>query len=682
MPEGVLLVGPHGRVEFANRRARELTGHSPQALEGLPLESLLPGGLDGDESDEPRRLPLRRADGTDVPVEVRVGWVGAPKRSRVVLLREADDSRPEVPRTTDATFRAVVEQISAITYTWSWRDGEYFVVYSSPQIERILGYTPQEWIADPTAWYEWVHAEDRAAVIEENKRCEETAEPYSMQYRMLRKDGRVIWVEDSWVVVENEDDGRRVFQGVVFDVTERKLAEQEIAFLVHHDKLTGLPNRALFEETLEQAISRARRHRLGVSVLYLDLDNFKLVNDSLGHHAGDQLLMQLADRLRECVRETDHVARQSGDEFLMLLSDLDRAATPSLENETSAIASETVARRVEAALREPFVLGDAAIRVSGSIGISLFPQDGEDSETLLRNADAAMYQAKKHALGGYVLYSGTGARPLDKLGLTARLRRAVELEQWLLHYQPIIDLSDGRMTGVEALIRWQEPDGTLVAPGEFIPLAEELGLIEVIGDWVIREMAYQQRAWADAGLDLAMSINLWPRQLWSNDLADRLLGTLKDARVHPGRIIVEVTESTAMSEPGRTQRVLTELHDAGLVLAIDDFGTGSCSLSRLKDLPVDILKVDRSFIHGADRDPTLGGMVRAMIELAQAMGMTPHAEGVETAGEHAFLRTAWCRMAQGFYFARPAPADAIPALVSPGRMNVQMRPIGTNPSLA
>ncbi len=587
---------------------------------------------------------------------------------------DALDAAPTTPpadaaTVSDTTFRAVIEHISAITYTWAWNDGEYFVVYSSPQIEPILGYAPEEWMADPTAWYDWIHPDDRAAVIDENKRCETTGEAYAMQYRMIRKDGEVIWVEDSWVVVENQHEYGRVFQGVVFDITRRKLAEQEVAFLAHHDKLTGLPNRAFFEETLELAVSRARRHQRGVAVLFLDLDNFKLVNDSLGHHAGDQLLQQLAERLREVTREADLVARQGGDEFLLLLSDLEAAVRSETEHETSSLAAETVAQRIAQALNEPFFMANTGVRVAGSVGISLFPQDGEDSESLLRSADAAMYQAKKLAPGAYMFCASEGSRPLDKLGLTARLRQAVEEEQWRLHYQPIVDVADGRMTGVEALIRWQDEDD-LVSPAEFVPLAEELGLIEEIGDWVVREIAYQHRMWANEGIDLQLSFNVWPRQLWTRNFVTHLLATLEDSRVDPRRIVVEIPETTAMSDSDRTRRVLAELRESGLVVAIDDFGTGSSTLSRLKDLPADILKIDRSFVSGVDGDRTLAGMVRAMVELARCLDMTALAEGIETDAELAFVREAGCGLAQGFHFARPVPADAIPGMVAASRRAV------------
>jgi diguanylate cyclase (GGDEF)-like protein/PAS domain S-box-containing protein len=567
------------------------------------------------------------------------------------------------PSILEAKYRALIEQIAAITYTWSWREDRYSVEHASPQIEDILGYSPAEWAADPTAWYAWVHPDDRQLVVDENKRCELSGEPYSIEYRMLRKDGATIWVQDSWVVVGDRHDGHPVFQGLVFDITRRKLAEERTTFLAHHDPLTQLPNRGLFEELLGSAVARAKRHDLSVGVLFLDLDNFKLVNDSLGHHAGDGLLIQLAERLKACTRDEDVVARQGGDEFLLLISDLERG-TDAQDEDLAARVVRTVAERVHDAMKEPFVLDGVEFMASGSLGISLFPQDALDAQTLLKNADSAMYQAKKTEPGGWVRYSTRGEDPTERLSLSTRLRRAVDMEQWILHYQPVVDLLDGSVNSLEALIRWREPNGGIVPPGEFIPLAEELGLIEAIGDWVIDEIASQQKRWADQGLDLTLSFNLSPRQLWSAHLAEKVMGKLRLAEVDAGKVVIEITESTAMADPDRTQRILTELRSWGLTLAIDDFGTGYSSLARLKHLPVDILKIDQAFIRDVHRDPGLASMVRAMIQLAQGLQMIPLAEGVESHGEYEFLRANGCLLAQGFWFARPAPACEIPELLT------------------
>ncbi len=566
----------------------------------------------------------------------------------------------------EAKYRTLVEHIPAVVYLNPIDDGPGSI-YVSPQVNQLLGVTQDQWMADPDCWRKHLHPEDKARVWREHQHSYRAHISLNHEYRMVHEDGTVKWIMEEAFPVRDEQGNPWLVQGVLFDITERKKAEEQITFLAYHDKLTGLPNRALFEEMLEMSISRARRHDLGVGVLFLDLDNFKLVNDSLGHQAGDLLLQQLAERLLGCTRETDLVARQGGDEFLLLLSDIERGAAPpdeDIEGDAAMLVAESVAQRVHESLQIPFDLGGTEFFASGSVGISLFPQDALDANSLLKNADSAMYQSKRLDPGGYMIYATGGEDPMEKLSLTTRLRRAVEQEHWVLHYQPIVDLADGKLVGVEALVRWQDPTGGMVAPGEFIPLAEELGLIEAIGDWVIDEMAAQQRQWIDQGLDLEVSFNLSPRQLWSSHLAEKILNKLRVAAVDPRKIVVELTESTAMADPDRTQKILSDLHAWGLTLAIDDFGTGYSSLARLKHMPVDILKIDQAFVRNVDKDLGLAGMVRAMISLAQSLEMIPLAEGIETAGEFVFLRSNGCRLAQGFHFSRPVPAEEVPALAA------------------
>jgi EAL domain-containing protein (putative c-di-GMP-specific phosphodiesterase class I) len=320
---------------------------------------------------------------------------------------------------------------------------------------------------------------------------------------------------------------------------------------------------------------------------------------------------------------------------------------------------ESVAQRIQESVAAPFVLAGTELYVSVSVGISVYPQDAEDGGGLLRNAEAAMYEAKKSGAPSWVISSRGAFDSAAKLQFVTRLRKAVESQRWTLYYQPVLELETGAMIGVEALIRWIEPDGTMVPPGEFIPLAEELGLIEHIGDWVVRELVYQVRAWRELGIELDVGFNLSPRQFWQPDLAERILVQVRGAGIEPGRVVVEVTESSAMMDPDRAQEILWELHRGGLSIAIDDFGTGYSSLSRLREMPVALLKIDRSFVSGVQDVPQNGSIVAAFLQLAHGLGMTTLAEGIETEEELAFLRERGCRLGQGFLFSRPVPPEEI-----------------------
>jgi diguanylate cyclase (GGDEF)-like protein/PAS domain S-box-containing protein len=666
-PECLVVVAADGRVVYANHRVEALSGLAQDELVGHPVAELIHVDVSLAESEgETLEGTCRHKDGSEVPIEVRVGKVDGPDgRSLVVTLRDLSALRDlESARfQTEAKYAALVEGIPAITYIDPVAQDQPSI-FVSPQVKDLLGISPEEWLGDYYAWRDHVHPEDFTRAWEEYVEAYTNRESLTHEYRMVHEDGHVIWVSDQASFVRNEQGEPWLIQGVIFDITERKKAEEQVAFLAYHDKLTGLPNRVLFEEMLVHALARARRHELGVGVLFLDLDNFKLVNDSLGHQAGDELLRQLADRLRGCTRDTDLVARQGGDEFLLLLSDLERGAGSVPGADAELIAAETVAVRVREAMQPPFDLAGTSFYATGSIGIALYPRDGLDAETMMMNADAAMYQAKRSGPSNYVHFTSDDQDRVGKLSFTTRLRRAVEQEDWVLHYQPVVELATGRVRGAEALVRWHQPNGGLVAPGEFIPLAEELGLIEAIGDWVIGDAVRQAAEWHSSGIDLTIGFNISPRELWSTHLPERILGKLKAAGVDPRRVVVEITESTAMADPDRTQAILSEMHAWGLVLALDDFGTGYSSLSRLKHLPVDILKIDRSFVSRVDTDADNANMVRAMIDLAQNLGMTALAEGIETQAELDFLIEHGCRLGQGFLFGRPLPASEIPAFVA------------------
>ena len=670
-PECLVITADDGRIAFVNGRAQDLTGYDRADLIGRQLDVLLTDGLP-EATDTTFEALCRRADAPAISVQVHLGHIEGPPHLLVVTLRDMTELKEgrEARFEAEAKYRALVEEIPAVVYLDPVSETAESI-YVSPQVTALIGVQPAEWLADPYCWRHHVHPDDIDRVWGEYVEAYTNHTMLNHEYRMVHEDGTEKWVLEQATTVRNERGEPWLIQGVIFDITERKRAEDRVAFLAYHDSLTGLPNRVLFEEMLGISIARARRQGLGVGVIFLDLDNFKLVNDSLGHAAGDAMLRQLADRLRESTRDSDFVARQSGDEFLLLLSDLERSGTVP-GTDASMLVAESVVTRVQEALREPFDLGGTDFFASASLGISLFPQDAHDAAALLRNADTAMYQSKRNARGGYALYSARDDDPMATLERATQLRRAVDSKHWLLHYQPILDLGDGTMRGVEALIRWQERNGEIAPPSEFIPLAEEMGLIEAIGDWVLDEFTEQSKAWRSQGLDLEVSFNLSPRQMWSPNLSEHMLGKLQASGMDPGKVVVEITESTAMADPDRAQRILSELHAWGLTLAIDDFGTGYSSLARLKHMPVDILKIDQSFVRDVDRNRELAGMVRAMIQLAQSLGMTPLAEGIETRGEYEFLRGNGCRLAQGFLFSRPVPAAEIPDLARASLAPVQL----------
>jgi len=439
------------------------------------------------------------------------------------------------------------------------------------------------------------------------------------------------------------------------DVTERLAAEQQITYLAYHDPLTGLGNQALLAEHLKLALARSRRTGAGVALLHLDIDNFKLVNDSLGHRAGDELLCRLAVRLQESIRATDMLARAGGDNFLLLLADL---------HDDVQRAAERVAAQVVACLAEPFEIAGAEFQISASTGIALAPRDARDAEALLAHADSAMYQAKETARGAWAGFVAAGRDPLERLSMAARLRRALANEEFQLHYQPIF-AADGPLAGVEALLRWHDPErGGLVSPAEFIPVAEDTGLIESIGDWVIGAVCEQQVAWAGRGHEPQISVNVSPRQLRRLDFIPRVREHLARTGADPARITVELTETAMHQDAGDPEPVLRALHDLGLQLALDDFGSGYSSLSRLREMPMQTLKIDRAFLRQVPENREAAAIVTAILSLARALGRSTVAEGVETEAQRDFLLEQECPLLQGFLLARPMPVDEVEALMS------------------
>jgi diguanylate cyclase (GGDEF)-like protein/PAS domain S-box-containing protein len=578
----------------------------------------------------------------------------------------AEESLTASVRATRSDYRAIVERIPAITYTEVIGESPA-TTYISPQVEALLGVTPGEWIADPGLWFALLHPEDRDRARAEYRRGRDSGRNFALEYRMLGRNGRVVWFRDEAAVVSDAAGRRHVVHGLMLDITKRKESEEQEAVSAFHDKLTGLPNRAMFQDLLDRALARARRQDLAVAVLAVDIDDFKLVNDSLGREAGDELLRRVADRLGQATRETDVVSRNGADEFTVMLADLDRGGEATRDDALAQMVAESVSIRIGELLQTPFSLAGQEVFVTASIGLSMFPGTARNSATLLHTAESALHRSKETSRGGFTTYSKADIDPrVNRLSLASRLRRAVERQNWVLHYQPIVGLDTGNMREVEALIRWQDPNGGFVPPGEFIPLAEEMGLIEAIGDWVLHELCRQLRAWRAEGLEVRGGFNLSPRELLRPDLAGRILGAMADEGVNTGDVLVEVTESSMMVDPDRTLPPLRELHAAGVRIAIDDFGTGYSSLSRLRSMPVDVLKIDQSFVRDIPGDPDSCRMVKAIVQIAHTLGVTPLAEGIETEAQWHFLLENDCQLGQGYHFSRPVPAAEIGLLSTPG----------------
>jgi len=435
--------------------------------------------------------------------------------------------------------------------------------------------------------------------------------------------------------------------GAFLDITARKRAEEQVRDLAYHDALTGLPNRLLFQDRLALAVAQAHRHRQGLAVLFLDLDRFKVINDSLGHTVGDRLVREVAARLRTCVREGDTVARLGGDEFTLLLPHVGQA-----------VDAAKVAKKVLDLVRIPFDIDGRELFVTASMGISLYPDDGTDAETLVKNADTAMYRAKEQGRDLYQLYTpAMNATALERLALESSLRRALSQDELVLHYQPIFDVASRRVQGVEALLRWAHPELGLVAPADFIPLAEITGLILPMGPWVLRAACAQARAWQERQPGLCVAVNLSARQFQEASLVAQVTDALADSGLDPRCLQLEITESSAMQNAQTAIQTLRELKSLGVGLSIDDFGTGYSSLSYLKRFPIDTLKIDQSFIRDIGRDPDDAAIASAIIALAHTLKLTVVAEGVETSGQLAFLAAHGCDRAQGYLLSRPFPAD-------------------------
>jgi diguanylate cyclase (GGDEF)-like protein/PAS domain S-box-containing protein len=550
-------------------------------------------------------------------------------------------------------LRALVSNVPGAIYRCS-PSCDWAMEFISDEIRSIAGYAPDELIGNRVRTFASVIVEaDREAVERSVEDALAEGVPFEIEYRIGHADGSTRWVYERGQGIFDDAGEVTFLDGVICDITARKQAEEQLAFLAYHDPLTGLPNRTLFQEHLGVALLRAERTSAAVAVCFVDLDGFKLVNDSFGHDIGDDLLVEVASRLQRVVRSHDVVARQSGDEFLILLADLPLAEPG---DRSACDIAVQVATSIRSELQTPIPLSGTEISVNASVGISLYPNDAPDAETLLKHADIAMYAAKDAGRNDHALYVSDHRDPRRQLSLASRLRDAIHNGELVLHYQPLVELGSGRVAGAEALVRWQDGDRGLIPPNDFIPIAERTGLIKPLSDWVIKQACQQSVAWRDQGLDLYVSVNL-PASFWRPTRISEVLDTIESFGLNPDRMMVEITESTAMGDERATAPILEELHRRGLRVALDDFGTGHSSLSRLNRMQVTTLKIDRAFIRDLPADASAAILVKSIIQLANNLGLQPLAEGIETEAQRDFLAEHGCTLGQGYLYSRPVPAS-------------------------
>jgi len=541
--------------------------------------------------------------------------------------------------------------------SWDWNPYTSELRWSE-EAHRILGTNPHE----PASWERFwraVHPADRDRVRSEMRERMRGDHSFRVSHRVVVADGSVRHVDLQGEVAADGPEAGAWISGTIQDVTEQAHVQARIQYLASYDSLTGLANRRLFRDQLERAIATAktRGHMLGV--LFMDLDRFKRVNDTLGHGAGDQLLQVVSERLRAHVRGSDLVgridpdevpaiSRIGGDEFTVLLSRLEKPED-----------AGDVARRILRSIPEPIDLSGHSVSVSASVGIAVYPVDGDDVETLVKHADAAMYAAKEHGRNNFQFFSRRiNATALRRLALESRLREALARGELALHYQPRLDLKSGQVCAVEALLRWTHPELGSVSPREFIPLAEETGLIAPIGEWVIRQACLQGRAWQEQGLvPIPISVNVSPRQVQECDLREVVGRHLREVGLSPRLLEVELTEHLLLQDDEDTALVLRDLRAMGVSISLDDFGTGYSSLSYLARFPLDTLKMDRCFVRDVDSDPAAAGVAKAVIGIGHCLGARVVAEGVDTFEQERFLRDHGCDELQGFLLSGALPPE-------------------------
>jgi len=586
---------------------------------------------------------IDRAAGVSAESEPATGALTLLEMQRQRALDQASQQTAERLEL-ERRYRTLVEQLPLVIYVDAL-DATSSNIFTSPQVERLLGYSVNEWRNDEMLFVKVLHPDDRERVLAAHDHTHRTHEPLSVEYRMCARDGGYVWVRDEGVVVKGDDGQPLYLQGYLLDISPEREAEEQLRRQALHDALTGLSNRAAFNERLEHAVAIRKQPGEQTALLYVDLNNFKSINDRFGHPVGDEVLAALGERLRGLIRAGDTAARLGGDEFAVLLQ---------VVSEPAEVAR--VAERIVEAVGAPIQLEGRPLSLEASIGIAL----ADNAHDLLKQADAAMYRAKTQTGIRYAFFDPE----LDQAALVrfrriAELSDAVERREFRLHYQPIVALPSGEILGYEALLRWQHPELGEVPPLDFIPLAEESGLIVPIGRWVLQEACmHAARLSVAAERELEIAVNVSARQLQHPEFVDHVVAALERADLPPHCLVLEITESVLIETGDAAETRLAILKDRGIEIALDDFGTGYGSLAYLQRLPVDIVKIDRSFTATVDTDAAGQALLRAIVGLGNALGTRLVAEGIERESQSEMIQTLGCHRGQGFHYGRPLAAAA------------------------